>query len=99
MRKQIKNAIRDEARLGTDAGNGLPTTLYTVNQYPDKQPGFTEASLRSLIFNAKPRHSSKGVLPGNGLAECGAILRVGKKVLIDDQKFIEWVRKQSQGAQ
>jgi hypothetical protein len=38
------------------------------------------------------------IVPGNGVVSCGAILRVGKKVLIDDQKFIECVRKQSQKA-
>jgi hypothetical protein len=97
VRKPTKNITNDAPAASAQAGNGKPPTLYTVNQYPDVQPGFTEAALRSLIFNARPRKSSKGVVPGNGLVACGAILRVGKKVLIDDQKFIEWVRKQSQG--
>ena len=63
------------------------TTLSTVNQYAEKQPAFTIGGLRSLIFN---EHS-------NGLAESGAIIRVGRKVLIVDEKFIDWIQAQNQG--
>jgi hypothetical protein len=66
-------------------------TLYTVEQFPTVEPSFTPAALRNLIFKAQPRHSSRGVIPGNGLIECGAIVRVGRKVLINRAKFLEWV--------
>ena len=67
---------------------------FTVNQYSNKERGFTPASLRNLIFKAEPRVTYEGEIPGNGLIESGAIIRVGRKVLIDDQKFLEWMRSQ-----
>jgi hypothetical protein len=41
-----------------------------------------------------PGHSSKGDIPGNGLIEAGAIIRIGRKVLIDEACFFEWVESQ-----
>lgn len=73
-------------------------TLYTVEQFATLQPAFTTAALRNLIFKAESRQSSKGTIPGNGLVECGAIIRVGRKVLIDDEKFLCWVRQQNGGS-
>lgn len=66
-------------------------TLYTVEQFPTVEPSFTPAALRNLIFKAEPRHSTVGIIPGNGLIECGAIVRVGRKVLINRAKFLDWV--------
>ncbi len=60
--------------------------LSTVNQFTKKQPAFTLGGLRSLIFN---EHQ-------NGLAKSGAIIRIGRKVLIDDAKFFAWVESQNQ---
>lgn len=68
--------------------------LYTVEQFPARQPGFTQAALRNLIFKAEPRQSSRGEIPGNGLIECGAIVRLGRKVLIDEARFLAWIRAQ-----
>lgn len=62
-------------------------TLSTVNQFPTKYTAFTRGGLRSLIFN---EHQ-------NGLAKSGAIVRIGRKVLIDDVKFFAWVESQNQG--
>ena len=56
-------------------------TLSTVNQFTEKQPAFTIGGLRSLIFNEN----------SNGLAKSGAIVRIGRKVLIDETKFFAWV--------
>ncbi|MGZ8237942.1 MAG: hypothetical protein ACXWTY_08740 [Methylobacter sp.] len=63
-------------------------TLSTVNQFSAKQPAFTLGGLRSLIFN---EHS-------NGLAKSGAIVRIGRKVLIDETKFFAWVASQNKAA-
>jgi|TARA_R110000772_G_scaffold78934_1_gene169089 hypothetical protein len=50
----------------------------------------TEASLRHYIFQSESRFASDGTkIPGNGLAR--AILRVGRKVLIDLDEFNLWV--------
>ena len=67
-------------------------TLYTVEQFPTVEPGFSAAALRNLIFKAQPRQATVGVIPGNGLIECGAIGRVGRKVLINRAKFLAWVQ-------
>ena len=71
--------------------------LYTVKQYAKPRGPHTEPALRNLIFKATPRKSTLGDIPGNGLIECGAIIRVGRKILIDDPKFIDWMRRQVGG--
>lgn len=58
---------------------------YTVKQYAAKEPAFTESSLRAIIFN---EHK-------NGLANFKAVVRVGRKVLIDHANFQEWIESQS----
>lgn len=62
-------------------------TLSTVNQFIEKQPAFTIGGLRAWIFN---EHT-------NGLAKSGAIVRIGRKVLIDESKFFGWIESQNQG--
>ena len=63
----------------------------TIRQLSERFPAFSEAALRNLVFCAKPRHYSKGIVPGNGLDR--AILRVGRKVLIDAEQFQDWLRE------
>ena len=41
------------------------------------------------------RQSSRGEVPGKWILEAGAILRIGRKVLIDHQRFFDWVRQQN----
>lgn len=72
--------------------------LYTVKQFSLAHPAFTTSSLRNLIFKAGPRHSSKGEVPGNGLLACGAILRLGRKIIIDERAFFAWVRGKANAA-
>ena len=53
----------------------------------------SHASMRHLIFQAEPRYASNGdVIPGNGLAT--AIIRIGRKVLIDLDAFEAWIETQ-----
>ena len=66
----------------------------TVRQFSERNPAFTEPSVRNLIFKADPRESSLGMIPGNGLVEAGAIVRIGRKVLISEQRFFAWVEGQ-----
>ncbi len=63
----------------------------TVEQCSRRNPAFTPAAIRNLIFKAEPRQSSIGTIPGNGLLEAGALLRLGRRVLIDEAKFLQWV--------
>jgi len=64
----------------------------TVRQFSEKHPAFPQGCLRSLIFHASPRHSSQGQIDGNGLSV--ALTRIGRKVLINEARFFEWVEKQ-----
>lgn len=72
--------------------------VFTVPQFSWRYPAFTEAALRNLIFKAGRRHSTRGEIPGNGLLEAGAVIRVGRKVLIDEARFFAWIDGQAAGA-
>jgi len=63
-------------------------TLSTVNQFAEKYPAFTTGGLRAWIFNENT----------NGLAQSGAIVRIGRKVLIDEAKFFAWIESQNKAA-
>jgi hypothetical protein len=69
-----------------------PRPVYlTVEQFSARNPAFTPPALRNLIFKAEARQSSRGEIPGNGLAASGAIIRLGRRVLLDESKFLAWV--------
>ncbi len=65
--------------------------FFTVEQFAEKHSAFTQAALRNLIFKADPRKSSIGTIPGNGLREAGAIVRLGRKVLLNESAFLRWI--------
>lgn len=69
----------------------------TVYQLSQKFPAFSENSIRALIYASKPRLRAKSrngeeYVPGNGLAH--AIRKVGRRVLIDEFAFAEWINSQ-----
>ncbi len=67
----------------TKASNELKVPVYsTVTQFPTKYPAFTKGGLRFQIFNAET----------NGLGASGAIVRMGRKILIDEQKYFAWIQ-------
>jgi len=70
----------------------LSRSLLSVRLFAERHPVFPQGSLRNLIFLSKERHTSQGVIPGNGLDM--ALVRVGRKVLIDEAKFFEWLDQQ-----
>ena len=75
-----------------------PTYSYkTVEQFSNNYPCFTRSSLRNLIFKADQRQSTNGVISGNGLLECGAIIRIGRKVLINEDRFFQWIESHQVG--
>lgn len=73
--------------------------LITVKALPSS-PGYewlSESALRHLIFNAQKRVNSKGeLIAGNGLDV--AIIRIGRKVLIDLDAFDAWVESKREVA-
>jgi hypothetical protein len=72
-----------------------PRNLFTVEQFSELRRAWTQPGLRNLILNSADRVNSRGErIPGNGLAEAGAIIRVGRRVLIDEGKFFLWIAQQ-----
>ena len=62
--------------------------LQTVKQFVKENPAFTAGGIRLQIFNEN----------SNGLKEAGAIIRIGRKVLIDADRYFDWVYNQNQVA-
>ena len=91
---QVPKLSEVQASVGPLRGL-IVVKLHTVAQFPSAYPAFTEAALRNLIFKAEPRHSTNGEIPGNGLIEAGAIVRIGRKVLIDEDRFFDGARQQN----
>ena len=76
-----------------DPSSYLPR-LSTVKNLPSQFPlaNLTTAAIHSHIFKAQDRLDSKGrKIPGNGLAATGAIIRRGRKVLIDVDRYGAWL--------
>lgn len=92
MSSIVIHQSRETRALAAAAPHLPPYPVFlTVEQFSARNPAFTAPALRNLIFKAEPRQSSKGEIPGNGLAEAGAIVRLGRRVLIDEAKFLAWV--------
>lgn len=54
--------------------------------------GKTAGAIRMDVFKAEPRLNSRGdKIMGNGLAEHQAIIRRGRKVLIDVHRYGDWL--------
>jgi hypothetical protein len=58
-------------------------TISTVKQFSEKHPAFPEGGMRHRIFHADH----------NGLADSGAIIRNGRRVLINEERFFNWLEK------
>ena len=88
-----RNTYNKVSNQQASSANQLPQTLFTIEQFAAAEPAFSPLALRSLIFKAEPRYSANGIVPGNGLKECGALVRIGRKVMIHRDRFLEWVQK------
>jgi hypothetical protein len=73
-----------------------PRAIFTVRQFSERHPAFGETALRRLIHYSIPRRRNTGLcavdLPANGFEH--ALVRVGRRVLIDEAKFFEWLETQ-----
>lgn len=65
--------------------NTYTPVVRTVNQFVENNPAFTHGGIRHLLFNKQ----------FNGLEDSGAILRVGRKILINEGKFFAWLESQN----
>jgi hypothetical protein len=63
-----------------------PANIYfTVPQLAKRHPAFSNGCLRWLIYNAEK----------NGLEDCGALIRIGRKIIIDEALFLSWIKAQA----
>lgn len=68
----------------------LATVPVLASIYADA--GVTPGGVRMDVFKAEDRLNSRGEkIKGNGLAEYGAIVRRGRKVLIDVHRYGAWL--------
>jgi hypothetical protein len=58
------------------------SVLATVRQLAEQQPALSEGGIRWSIFHSE----------NNGLADSGAVVRVGRRVLIDPAMYMAWMR-------
>lgn len=61
--------------------------LLTVRQFAAKHGAFTEGSIRWLIFNAGSNCARPDI--------SDAIVRIGRRVLIDEGRFFECIRQRA----
>ena len=61
-------------------------TLSTVKQFSEKYPAFPIGGLRDRIFYKE----------SNGLKKSGAIVQNGRRILINEEKFFQWLESQNQ---
>jgi hypothetical protein len=57
--------------------------LFTIKQFIQRHPAFTEGGLRDRIFHAD----------GNGMKDVGVIIKNGRRVLINEDKFFVWLQE------
>jgi hypothetical protein len=68
----------------SNLSNEQQTALYsylTVNQLCEKHKAFKIGGVRSQLFNSDK----------NGLKESGAVVRSGRKILINEPKWFSWL--------
>ena len=61
-------------------------TLLSVKEFSKQYPSFPEGGIRWQIFNEET----------NGLKDARAIIRIGRKVLIDVDKYFSWIDTQQE---
>ena len=64
-------------------------SLLTVEQFAIKHPNWSQGALRNLVFLSEDRLDAKKPSKANGMKSC--LVRIGRKLLIDEDKFFEWV--------
>ena len=62
--------------------------LHTIKQFCERFPWMTEGALRRQIFDEEM----------NGLSESGAIVRLGSKILINEDRYAEWLESKQKRA-
>ncbi|MBL3589173.1 MAG: hypothetical protein JMN24_05165 [gamma proteobacterium endosymbiont of Lamellibrachia anaximandri] len=60
-------------------------TLLTIKQFSVKHPAFPVGGLRWNVFNAET----------NGMASAGVIVRNGRRILLNEERFFTWLERQN----
>ena len=75
-----------------------PRRLFTLPKFAERHSSFlTLSALTNQKFKSEPRKSSRGEIPGNSLAEFGAFIAIGRRVLVDEDAYFRWLDAQQQG--
>lgn len=85
------------AKQITSATQGLPQLATVANTAKVfSAAGQTAAAIRANIFKSSDRYNSRGdKICGNGLAASGAIIRHGRKILIDLDRYGAWLARRA----
>lgn len=86
---ELMNELRETNRLlailvnqqAQPVGDNI-SQLLTVKDFIARYPNFTNGGLRQQIFERE----------FNGLDKSGALIKVGRKVMIDADKYLAWIR-------
>ncbi len=73
-----------ENLIDAEKHNGQAGSIHSVQTLADTEPAFNEGGIRWTIFQHK-----------QDLIEYGAIFYSGKKLLIDRQKYIEYLKSEN----
>lgn len=77
-----------------------PRRLFTLSKFAERHSSFiTLAAITNQVFKARARQSTKGEIPGNGMEEAGAVVRLAGRVLIDEDAYFRWVDSQQSRGQ
>ena len=66
----------------------MTKNLRTIDKFCEAHPAFTPGGIRWKIHKAHE----------NGLADAGVIVRIGRRVYIDTERFDHWVTSQQSAA-
>lgn len=88
--KCIRGAAAPGAFVGAEANPDIkpPATrvLQTVEQLCNEQDALTVGMVRALLFNRQT----------NGLQASGAVIRVGRRLLLERDRFLDWIIENGQ---
>jgi hypothetical protein len=69
-----------------------PRRLFTLPKFAERHASFlTLPALTNQVFKSRSRESTKGAIPGNGMLDHGAIVRLNGRVLIDEDRYFRWL--------
>lgn len=86
----LQEAIAEQVAIAQQGLPKLATVALTAKVFATA--GQTPSAIRANIFKSEDRKNSRGEkIAGNGLAAAGAVIRRGRKVLIDLDRYGAWL--------